>query len=506
MKIKKYILIMLLCAAHNVFAQDTLSLSISDAINMAEEQSIAAFRNKNMYLVDYWDFKNYQALFLPSLNFNSNLVNYQQGNTRQYNSTTKTYEYVPTQDLTTAIGLDITQNIALTGGSFSVGYDLTRLDNFGDNPYNQFSSVPFSISYRQKIFGYNSYKWQRKISPLEFEMAKKEYMYSTEQMYRNVVYYYFNLAQARSNLEIARQKRDNADYRYKMGQKKYELGTMVRVDLLDLEVSLKNAEIEVNQKTILEEQALMNLNSFLNLKPDTPVKLVFDYDVPEVVLDENEILQRALENNPDMLQYKLNLLNAQASLDQAKRNKGFWFDLYVRYGISKIDGGYNPVTSTYEDGQVGEMFNSPFNRYSQAVVGISLPIVDWGRRKGTYKIRKAEHEIANSEYEQNLQNFRQTVLIMVRQFNLLPANIESAAVSDKAAEQSYEIYDKYFKKGETDLIKLMNSITQRESARVNYLNTLYNYWSSYYNMRMITLYDFVAGKDLETDFDKLVGK
>ncbi len=484
--------------------QDTLYLSLPEAIVLAEQQSIAAFRNKNMYLSDYWTYKNDKALFLPSLNFNANLVDYQQVNTREFNSMTKTYDYVPTEDLTTAIGLNVAQNIAFTGGTLKLNYDIDRLDNFGKNSYYQFSSTPFSISYQQTVFGYNAFKWLRKTSPLEFEKAKKEYLYNTEQMHRTVVNRFFNLAQAQNNLQIALQKKENAQYRYKMGLKKYALGIMKRVDVLDLEVSLKNAEVQVNQSSIYQEQALMSLNSYLKLPPNTPIELVFNYEVPKSILNEVEILERAVNNNPEMIDYKLNVLYAESQLEKAKREKGFSFDLVAGYGISKIDGGFDASSASYVNGDVGTMFRPPFDRYSQATVGISMPIIDWGRRRGTYNIRKAQYEISESEYEQDLANFKQQILIMVRQFNLLPTNIEAAAISDKAAQESYVIYDKYFKKGEVDLIKLINSINQRDAARRSYLDALHSYWYSYFDMRVYTLYDFIENKDLEVDFDQLI--
>lgn len=503
-KIFTFLLLATLASPPKLWAQASLHLSIEDAIRMAEEQSITAFRNKNMYLTDYWQFKNDKALFLPSLNFNANLVDYQQGNMREFNRTTNSYDYVARQDLTTAIGLNVAQNIALTGGTLKLNYDIDRLDNFGDNTYYQFSSTPFKVSYKQTIFGYNAFKWLRKTSPLEFEKAKKEYLYNTEQMHRSVVNYFFNLAQAQNNAAIAKQKYENAQYRYEMGQKKYALGIMKKVDVLDLEVSLRNAEVQYNQSSINEQRALMTLNSYLKLPPNTPIELAFDYEVPSVILDENKILERALTNNPEMIAYKLDVLYAEALLEKAKREKGFAFDLIAGYGLSKINGGYDATNASYTNGEIDAMFHPPFDRYSQATIGINMPIIDWGRRRGTYKIRKAQYEISESEYEQDLANFKQQILIMVRQFNLLPKNIEAAAISDQAAQESYAIYDKYFKKGEAELINLISSINQRDNARRNYLNTLHDYWYSYYDMRVYTLYDFIEGKDLKADFERLV--
>ena len=71
---------------------------------------------------------------------------------------------------------------------------------FGDQTYNQFSSVPIRLGYQQDLLGYNAFKWERKIEPLKYEKVKKELLYNVEQMSEQATTYFFALAMAQVNM------------------------------------------------------------------------------------------------------------------------------------------------------------------------------------------------------------------------------------------------------------------------------------------------------------------
>ena len=54
------------------------------------------------------------------------------------------------------------------------------------------------------------------------------------------------------------------------------------------------------------------------------------------------------------------------------------------------------------------------------------------------------------------------------------------------------------------MLDLNASITEKDTARRNYLTALYDYWSLYYTLRSLTLYDFGQGCLLEEDLERLM--
>ena len=48
-----------------VQAQKTIRLDLEETIRMANDSSLMAFRNENMYLSGYWEYRTYKAERLP---------------------------------------------------------------------------------------------------------------------------------------------------------------------------------------------------------------------------------------------------------------------------------------------------------------------------------------------------------------------------------------------------------------------------------------------------------
>ena len=46
--------------------------------------------------------------------------------------------------------------------------------------------------------------------------------------------------------------------------------------------------------------------------------------------------------------------------------------------------------------------------------------------------------------------------------------------------------------------------TEKDASRRAYLSALSEYWSLYYTLRSITLYDFEHGRPLAVDYDELI--
>ena len=160
------------------FAQRTVHLNLERTIELANDSSLTAFRNRNMYLSGYWEYRSYKANRLPSLTLNLMPAQYYRYITQRYDSNKDMDVYREQQMFSAGGGLSIQQNLDLTGGTFYIESDLEYMRNFGDTKSTQFSSVPFRIGYQQSLLGFNAFRWDRKIEPLKFEKVKKEFILS----------------------------------------------------------------------------------------------------------------------------------------------------------------------------------------------------------------------------------------------------------------------------------------------------------------------------------------
>lgn len=154
-------------------AQDKLALSLSEVIDIASQQSIDAFRNKNMYLASYWEYRFYRAERLPGITLSSNPFDFNRYRRKEYNWETNEDEYRLREFFDSDVSVSATQNVALTGGQFFLRSQVGMVKNLGGDKTTSFSATPISIGFSQELNGYNSLRWQSKIEPLKFEKAKK---------------------------------------------------------------------------------------------------------------------------------------------------------------------------------------------------------------------------------------------------------------------------------------------------------------------------------------------
>ncbi|MGL5261533.1 MAG: TolC family protein, partial [Bacteroides sp.] len=199
---KKTILLLYLILATSLLSyaqrEDTLRLNLASTIQLATNKSLSSFRAKNMYMASYWEYRSFRADRLPSLTLNMTPLRYNRDFTRRYDSQQDIDVYRKQRSLYTYGALAIQQNLDWTGGTFFIDSELGYLRNFGDNQNTQYSSVPFRLGYRQRLLGYNPFKWEKRIEPVKFEYAKKKLIVDLEQTAEIASTHFFDLAMAQS--------------------------------------------------------------------------------------------------------------------------------------------------------------------------------------------------------------------------------------------------------------------------------------------------------------------
>lgn len=497
---KKRTIFLFVLAFHQLisFSQGTIRLTMEDALMLAQTQSLQTFLNKHYYMADYWAYRSFRADYLPSVNLRTTPLAYSNASELRFNFENQSDEFVRTQNLRSDLALNISQKVAATGGTFFVQSDLSRIENYGSYPYTQYSSRPVRIGYEQELFGFNPMKWQRKISPLKFEKAKQEYLQSTENMHLMTVSYLFGFLRAFNQMEIAQTNVDNTNNLLEVAQHRFELGTVTREELLDLRLSNNNALITLQEALLDYREAKESLLNFLMLPIDVELEVVMPNQIPVAEVDVSTVLEKALENNPEIMQVEQNLLESQRNVEQSNKGRHFQSNVNVSYGLSKDDGNFQ------QNGRFKNVYNPDFDTYQQVMVGINIPILDWGRSKGQYQLAKSQYEITQVASQQSMQQFRQNAVTRALAFNIQKSRVESAALSDTLATESYELTMTRFKKGQADVLRLTSSQGAKDNARLQYINTLAEYWNQYFTLRRLTLHDFEKNQDLKFDEAKIL--
>lgn len=464
-------------------------LTLEQTIDLATDSALEAFKNENLYLSGYWEYRSYRANRLPSVTLDLTPANYNRGFVSRYDSETDMDFYGLQRSYSASGALTIQQNLDILGGTFFVQSGLQYLRYMGDYASNQFSAVPVSIGYQQDLLGYNPFKWEKKIEPLKYEKVKKKFLYNTEQIAEQATSYFFALAMAQADYDLAVKNKLAADTLYAIGQRKFEITSITNDELYTLELEKVNAYNTLRSAELELKRAMFSLVTYLNLDPDTELRLTLPTRTHAYQLTAEEALLMARENNPTYLQTRQDILEAERDLDKTRRESMFQASFSASVG-------FNQAASNFRDA-----YRDPL-RQDMVALSISIPLLDWGVRKGKYRMAKNNLSVIEISSRQSEVAVEQSVVMAVNDFNLQQELILSAEYALELAESAYAKTMTRFIEGNTDMNTLTLASNRKDEANKNYISALENYWLSYYQIRRLTLYDFVKGLSISHEFDQ----
>ena len=467
------------------------NIKLSEAVSIARNQSVEAKEARQSFISTYWAYRSYKASRLPSFNLYGGLMNFDRSLTLMQSYEDGSFHYVNSYNLQNSLGLQVSQNLTFTGGTLSVYSDLSRIDQFGMDKSLTWYSQPVTVSYYQPLFTYNQFKWDKKIVPKEYERGKRRYMESMEQITINTVRAYHSLILARMNNDIATSNYANTGRMLSVARERQMLGSVTRDELLQLELRMLNDSISINETAVSVREAQMVLNSVLGYDESYEISPVLEENLPDVYMDYDLVMSKAMENSTFNLDNEINLLNAEAAVAQAKASRGISMSLNARFGLSQTAPDFGGVYSDLLD---------------QEVVGLSfsVPIFDWGLGKGKVQKAKAAQEVVRAQVQQSENDFRRQIFTAVGQFN---NQRHQCSVSKRAmlnAQERYELMMEKFRSGKASVMELNTAQSENDTALQKYITDVSNFWEYYYTLRQYTLYDFIKGKDLDIDFNEMI--
>ena len=470
-----------------------LRLTLDDCIAMARKQSVDAAVALGELKSAYWQWRSYKADLLPEVSFSATLPSYNKRYT-SYQQADGGVSYVRNDYLGMDGSLYISQKIWPTGGTLSVETSLDFLHQSGSGGGNQFMSMPVALTLSQPIFGVNHQKWNRRIEPLRYREAQARFLSDTEGVAMKAISLFFNLILAGEQVGIARQNLQKAEELYKVAQAKREMGTISENDVLQLKLDVLNAHSALTNSESNRQARQFALQSFLDveaeIEPIVPALPQRGSGEGALHLNYDDVLRHALENNAFATTMRRRQLEADYNVASAKANRRS-INLYAQLGYT---GMAESMGGAYRDLLSKEVVQ----------VGFSVPILDWGKRKGQRKMAESNREIVQGQLRQQAQEFRQDIFILTEQFNNQAEQLRIACEADTIAQKRYNTNIETFKIGSISMLDISDATKAKDEARQNRIAQLHYYWYYYYQLRSITLWDFEKGCDISVDIEKLI--
>ena len=462
------------------------TITLSEAIEIAKVQSVDAAVAINELRAAYWEYHTFKADMLPEVNFSASLPSYNQNYTT-YQQADGSYTYVRNNYLGMNGEISVNQNIPFTGGSISLETSLDYLKQLDSDKGGRFMSIPFAITWSQPIFAANGLKWKKRIEPVKYREAQAKFLSQMEEVTMLAINYYFNLLLAQENVEIAIQNLNNAQKLYEVAKAKRKMGQISENDLLQMELNVLDSKAEFTDNESQHKSAMFKLRAFLGLDEGTIIEAVIPENVVCGVLEYEDVLQKALDNN----YFSKNIMRRR---------------LEAEYNVAATKGNLRSITLFAQVGYTGtdqllELAYSNLKNNQIVQVGLKIPILDWGKRRGKVKMAQSNYEVVESRIKQETMNFNQNIFILVEQFNNQKAQMENAEAANRIAQKRYDTNVETFLIGRISTLDLNDSQSKKDYAKQNYINELFYYWYYYYQIRSLTLWDYEKEKEIYLDLD-----
>jgi len=464
----------------------TRQLSLAEAIEISKDQSPDALNAKQTFRKSYWEFRSFRASNLPSLGLTSVLPNITQ-NITPYMNPDGSQSYVSSKYISAQANLALTQKIGITGGSISVNSNLSGVNNVNMEDPKSYLSTPVNIEFNQPIFTYNPYRWNRKIQPLKYSLAKRKYIEDIEQISITTTNYFFTLLQAQVEKKISLTNLSNYDTLYRIAKGRYQLGKIAENDLLQLELNFLQAQAAVENAELALDNAQFRFKSYLRLQDSIPILLLPPGNIVFFKIDPQKAVNLANENSSTSLDYRRRLLEAASAVNYAKTTGRFDAQIQAIIGLQQS----GPT--------VPDAYTNPLDQ-RQVSVGLTIPILDWGVARGQIKMAQSQEEIVKNSIEQEIIDFQRNVYLKVIEFNMQQNQLKLAAKSDTVARKSYEVIKGRYLIGKINsILDLNNAQIETDNSEKRYYFALQTFWKSYYEIRKMTLFDFLKNELLTFD-------
>lgn len=461
-------------------------LSLDEALALARKQSLDALVIKNQMRVAYWQYRDYRADLLPSMTLTGTLPSLDRS-ISNYLKEDGSYKFISSSSISEKLSLSIDQNISFTGGKISIESMAQRIDELEGDKRTDYMSVPVSISLNQPLITSNPLKWSMRIEPERYKQAQQQYSVNQEAIAIRTINYYFDLLLAMENIRMSKQNLQNADKLYEVAQSKKKIGLISNHDLLQLKLNKLNASSSLIRAEQEFEQNMFSFRNYLGFNDRVVLVPEIPRECPVVKVTLAQAIELASVNNPFARDILCRRLEAQQQIATAKSNRGFRADLFASIGYT---GNGTRFRHAYQDLRSREMVS----------LGISIPILDWGKGRGKLELARSQQEIMETQLKQETLNFEQNIMTIVRQYQEQSRLTDIARLADTVSQERYKTAFETFLMGKISVLDINSAQTERDNAKRNYISQLYSSWLYFYTLRQITLYDFERKENIINEF------
>lgn len=467
----RVIIVLIIAVSFQLIAIAQTKVNIADIHQLLLQDSYTAQRNNNMLALADEQYDFFKSQLKPSLSLGAEIPNYQK-TSAAITQPDGTIAFQSISQSNAFVGLNIQQVISATGGTIFASSGLSRFDDYSQSQ-RRYNGVPVRLGFVQPIMGYNRWKYDKSIASMQYQEAQRQYGLDTEQSLMDATRLYFDILVAEENLKIANANLSANQKLISIADERLKLGKISKDEKLQLDIELSQAELSTAQAEYVRQNAINALYTFLS-QPAPDMDIVFEVPaVSEMNIDIAELQNSSIAFRPENIAMMRTIEEARSELDRVSTEFGPKISVSAAYGLAR----------GAED--IGEVYTDPFAQQS-ANVSISIPILDWGKKKSAQnhaRIKRKEAEAYLAQTQMEIANsIEQLALRMINLQNEV-AVLKSIMVK---AQQRYEISNERYVLGDISIMHLTIAQREKDQTQRNYINGLRQYWLTYHQIKTLT--------------------
>ena len=270
--------------------------------------------------------------------------------------------------------------------------------------------------------------------------------------------YYFNVLQCRNLIEVYEEEVLTLQEHLRNVNAQFRVGTVAKVDVLESQVELANAQQNLVNIQNDYDVAVAQLNNYIGLPADTVIRPQDTLTYREYNLKLGECTSYALDNRADAAMADYAVKQAESAKKAAK-------------------AGWRPsVNAEVTKGITTEhLFNRKTSDQWTAGVSLTWNIFDGGITSSQVHAADAALTRAQEVAAQTREQIQLEVQSYYLQLHAAEKNIGTTQASVSLAEENYKIAQVRYSAGVGTNLDVMDASRKLTEARSNYFTALYNY-------------------------------
>jgi len=446
--------------------------SLEQVIKMGQEGAFRQIQNEqNLQMADY-DYALFKSTLKPMVSVNAMAPNFFRTSTpvRQPNGSIL---FQPISQNDASLSLSVTQEIAATGTSVFFQSDVQRFDDFSSG-LTLFNGIPFRIGFIQPIIGYNAVKWNKKLAEQTFRLEEKRFTTAGEQVNLDILDLYFAILLSDNNRKIALQNLEVNEQLLQITSEKVSLGKASEDELLQIRISRDQAAIQYEDALLEMAAAKQDLGVYLG--DGLRLDLTSFAEPPRLLVilpSEEELIDMAMKQSDEIQSWNLAIIREEAALAQAKADFGLQMNLVASYGTAR---GSDRLSDVYLRPLTEQQIN----------LTVSLPLVDWGRKKNALAASRIRQEQASDARQQATGELINQVRIESARFQQLQQQISQRSALVTSADKRFNIANERYRIGAISIMDLVWAQREKDLMQQDYIRHLHNMYRSYFRLRQLT--------------------